>query len=149
MVRIYVSDVIDAPIEQVWGIIRDFNGMPSYHPFIRDSEIEGGLPSDAVGCVRSFHLANGGHLREQLLSLSDREHSCIYKILVSPMPVTDYVAGYRLLPITEDDRTFVEWWAEFGVPPEHEARIVDQVRNGTFRQAFRSIKEKLAAPGGA
>jgi hypothetical protein len=145
MVRIYVSDVIDAPIEAVWRIMRDFNGMPSYHPFIRDSEIEGGLPSDAVGCVRSFHLADGGHLREQLLSLSDRDHSCVYKILESPMPVTDYVAGFQLRPITEGGCTFVEWWAEFGIEKQHEARIVNQVRDGTFRQAFKSVKEKLAA----
>jgi len=58
MVRIYVSDVIDAPIEKVWALIRDFNGMPKWHPFIRDSMIEGGLTSDAVGCVRNFHLAD-------------------------------------------------------------------------------------------
>ena len=144
MTRIYVSDVIDHPIEAVWRIIRDFNGMPGYHPFITDSEIEDGLPSDAVGCVRSFHLGNGDHLREKLLSLSDREHRCVYEILDSPMPVTNYVAGYHLREITEDGRTFVEWWAEFGVTPEDEARMITQVRDGTFRQAFKSIKEKLA-----
>jgi hypothetical protein len=144
MVRIYVSDVIDAPIDDVWGIIRNFNGMPGYHPFITDSMIEGGLPADAVGCIRSFHLGNGDHLREQLLSLSDREHSCVYCILESPMPVTNYVAGYHLRPITEDNRTFVEWWAEFGVAPADEERMIRQVRDGTFRQAFKSIKEKLA-----
>jgi hypothetical protein len=145
MVRIYVSDVIDAPIEKVWGLIRDFNGMPKWHPFIRDSEIEGGLPSDAVGCVRSFHLTDGGHLREKLLSLSDRQHECIYCILNSPMPVTGYVAGYRLLPITEGSRTFIDWWAEFEVSPADHNRIVDQVQNGTFRRAFQAIAEHLAA----
>jgi uncharacterized membrane protein len=25
---VYISDVIDAPIEKVWGIMRDFNDMP-------------------------------------------------------------------------------------------------------------------------
>ena len=146
--RIYVSDVIDAPVEDVWAIIRDFNGMPGYHPFITDSAIEGGLPSDAVGCIRSFHLGNGDHLREQLLSLSDRDHSCVYCILDSPMPVRDYVAGYQLRPVTEDNRTFAEWWAEFGIDPADEERIVAQVRDGTFRQAFKSIKEKLAGRRG-
>ena len=144
MVRIYVSDVIEAPIETVWAIIRDFNGMPKWHPFIKDSLIEDGLPSDAIGCVRNFHLANGGHLREKLLSLSDPDHSCVYTILESPLPVTNYVAGYRLLPITETDRTFIDWWAEFGVGPADEAQVVDQVRNGTFRRAFQAINEKVA-----
>ena len=147
MVRIYVSEVIDAPIEKVWGLIRDFNGMPEWHPFITDSHIEGGLPSDAVGCVRNFHLANGGHLREQLLSLSDRDHECVYCILESPLPVTNYVAGYRVLPITEGNRTFIDWWAEFGIKPEDEERIIDQVKNGTFRRAFQAIAEYLAKKG--
>jgi hypothetical protein len=145
MVRIYVSDVIEAPIARVWGIIRDFNGMPGWHPFIADSHIEAELPSDAVGCVRNFHLANGGHLREQLLSLSDREHACVYCILESPLPVTGYVAGYHLREITEYDTTFIEWWAEFEVGAQDQAQVVDQVRNGTFRRAFQAIKEKLAA----
>jgi hypothetical protein len=145
MVRIYVSDVIEAPIEKVWSLIRDFNGMPKWHPFIRDSEIEAGLPSDAVGCVRSFHLANGGHLREQLLSLSDRDHECIYCILESPLPVTGYVAGYRLLPVTEGQRTFIDWWAEFEVSAADRDQVVDQVQNGTFRRAFQAIAERLAA----
>jgi hypothetical protein len=144
MVHIYVSDVIDAPVDRVWALIRDFNGMPNWHPFITDSHIEDGKPSDAVGCVRNFHLGNGGHLREQLLSLSDRDYSCVYKILESPMPVTGYVAGYQLREITEGDRSFIEWWADFEVDPRHEAAIVDQVRNGTFRRAFQAIKEKLA-----
>ncbi|MDB5370073.1 MAG: MxaD family protein [Roseomonas sp.] len=144
MVRIYVSDVIKAPVGVVWDLIRDFNGMPKWHPFIRDSEIENGRPSDAVGCVRSFHLANGGHLREKLLKLSDREHECVYCILDSPMPVTGYVAGYRLLPITETNHTFIDWWAEFEVGADDHDRIVDQVKNGTFRRAFQAINEHLA-----
>lgn len=144
MVRIYVSDVIDAPIEKVWSLIRDFNGMPKWHPFIRDSEIEAGLQSDAVGCVRSFHLANGGHLRERLLSLSDRDHECVYCILDSPLPVTGYVAGYRLLPVTEGQRTFIDWWAEFEVSAADHDRVFDQVHNGTFRRAFQAIAEHLS-----
>lgn len=145
MVRIYVSDVIDAPIDRVWGVIRDFNGLPDYHPLFTDSEIENGEPSDAVGCVRSFHAADGGHLREELLSLSDRDHSCVYRILESPLPVIGYVAGYHLRAITEDDRTFVEWWAEFEMDGEgDEMGTVDLVKNKTFREAFKAIKTVLA-----
>ena len=49
---VYISDVIDAPVEKVWSIMRDFNDMPSYHPAIPKSIIEGDGPSDRVGCVR-------------------------------------------------------------------------------------------------
>ena len=67
---IYISDVIDAPIEKVWGVMRDYNDMPSYHPGIKKSAIEGGHSSDQVGCVRRLTLAEG-FVREVLLCLDD------------------------------------------------------------------------------
>ena len=49
-----------------------------------------------------------------------------------------------LLPITEGNRSFIDWWAEFEIAPADEERIVDQVKNGTFRRAFQAIAEYLA-----
>jgi hypothetical protein len=79
-VRVDVSDVIDAPVEKVRGLIRDFNGVSKWHPFVRDSPIENGMPSGAIGCARNFHLTNGDHLRDQLLTVSERDRECVYCI---------------------------------------------------------------------
>ena len=68
MIKIYTSSVIDAPADAVWQRIRDFNGMPGWHPLIADSRIEQNLPSDRIGCVRRVKLADGSELREQLLA---------------------------------------------------------------------------------
>ena len=38
MARIFRSSVIDAPAEAVWARIRDFNGLPGWHPAIATSE---------------------------------------------------------------------------------------------------------------
>ena len=88
MANVYRSAVIDAPADKVWALVRDFNGLPKWHPAIGKSEIEGGLPGDCVGCVRRFTLKkDGGLLREKLLTLSDSGRTLTYNILVSPMPV--------------------------------------------------------------
>jgi hypothetical protein len=105
MIKVYTSSVIDAPADRVWAHIRDFNALPSWVPAVADSRIEGGAPADKVGCVRNFNLKDGGHLREQLLALSDRDRSVTYNILVSPMGVEDYVATLKLTAITDGDRT--------------------------------------------
>ncbi len=42
MLTLYVSSVIDAPTDNVWVRIRDFNGLPSWHPRMVESEIEDG-----------------------------------------------------------------------------------------------------------
>ncbi len=135
MARVYVSAVMDIPIEEAWGVLRDFNALPIYHPFFSKSEIEGGKPADQIGCVRDFYTHDGGRIREELLTLSDREYTCCYRILEAALPVRDYVSEMRLKPVTEGGKTFGEWWAEYEVP-EKDAASVHQTVSDTFRFAF-------------
>ena len=140
MVAVTISSVIDAPIEQVWARIRDFNGLPNWHPAIAESRIENGEPADKIGCVRDFRLRNGDRIREKLLGLSDHDLFCTYAILESPMGVTNYVATLRLTPVTDGDRTFAEWTAEFDCAPERETELVTNIGIGVFQGGFDSLK---------
>lgn len=140
MARVFISSVIGAPPDQVWKRIRDFNGLPSWHPAIRESQIEGGEPSDKVGCVRDFYLQNGDRIRERLLGLSDYDMFCTYSILESPMPLENYVSTIRLTPVTDGDRTFAEWTAEFDCAVEAEADLVDGIGNNVFQAGLDSLK---------
>jgi hypothetical protein len=144
MARVYVSSVIDAPAAKVWERVRDFNGLPRWHPRIRDSRIENGEPSDRVGCIRDFHLQNGDRIREKLLGLSDYDYFCTYSILESPMPLTDYIATLRLTPVTDGDKTFVEWTAEFDCAPEAEADLVAGIGGNVFQAGFDALKRQMA-----
>ncbi len=140
MARVYVSSVIDAPAARVWERVRDFNALPRWHPRIRDSRIEDALPSDKVGCIRNFNLQNGDNIRERLLGLSDYDMFCTYAILESPMPITDYVATLRLTPVTEGDRTFVEWSAEFDCDAAEEGDLVEGIGTNVFQTGFDALK---------
>jgi uncharacterized protein YndB with AHSA1/START domain len=113
MARAYASTVIDAPVEKVWGILRDFNGLPAWAPGVARSRIEDGLAADVVGCVRSFHLRDGTHVRERLLSLDDASRTLSYNFETPAFPVGDYIATLRAVPTTAGDRTFVDWEASF------------------------------------
>ena len=145
MTRIFVSAVIDAPIEKVWAQVRDFNNMPQWHPKFSRSHIEGGLPSDQVGCVRNFDVAGGGGtIRERLLELSDLEHSFRYCILTSPLAVKGYVAQLTLYPVTVGNRTVGVWTAAFEPTNDDEAGTVDAVANGTFGLAFEVLNKRLS-----
>jgi len=143
--RVYISSVIDAPASRVWERVRDFNGLPRWHPRIRDSRIENGEPSDRVGCVRDFHLQNGDRIREKLLGLSDYDMFCTYAILESPMPLTDYVATLRLTPITDGDRCFAEWTAEFDCAVDDAEGLVTGIGTEVFQAGFSALKRQLAA----
>lgn len=140
MARVFTSSVIGAPAGKVWARIRDFNGLPDWHPAIRESRIEGGEPSDKIGCIRDFHLQNGDRIREQLLGLSDYDMFCTYSILESPMPLENYVATLRLTPVTDGNRTFAEWTAEFDCAPEEESGLVSRIGENVFQGGFDSLK---------
>ena len=144
MARIYVSDVIEAPIDKVWALARDYNGHGAWHPRIAASHIEDGAPADQVGCVRNFTLTDGGHLRERLLAFSDLDHAFTYTILVSPMPIENYVATFRCTPVHERGWTFVEWWATYDVGPQDAEEIANAVGRETFAAGIRAIAEAIA-----
>ncbi len=140
MAEVYTSSIINAPAERVWGRIRDFNALPAWHPLIAESRIEGGAPSDQVGCVRDFRLKDGGRIREKLLALSDYEFSCSYSILESPMGVENYVATLKLTPVTDGNRTFAEWSAEFDCAAEAETQLVADIGGDVFQGGFDALK---------
>lgn len=140
MARLYVSTVLGASPAKVWARVRDFNGLPGWHPAIAESRIENGEPSDRIGCVRDFRLRNGERVKEKLLGLSDFDLFVTYGIVESALPVTDYVATLRLTPVTDGDRTFIEWTAEYDCPPEREADVAAAIGGGVFQGGFDSLK---------
>ncbi len=157
MTRILRSTIIDAPLDRVWGLLRDFNGHDRWHPAVAQSEIEGGLRPDQVGCVRRFRLrdengaANGGMgggvLREQLLALSDAGHSFTYCILSAPLPLNDYVATVALKPVTDGAATLWCWECEFSPPPDRAAELGELVAEGIYQAGFDAVRGLLSGTG--
>lgn len=143
MIRVFTSSVIDAAPEAVWALIRDFNALPAWHPLIAESRIENGQPSDKVGCVRAFRLRDGGFIREQLLALSDYDYRCVYSILESPMPLSGYVATLELAPVTDGNRTFAQWSAEFECDPARERELAQGIGQGVFQTGFDALKQRF------
>ena len=141
--RVVRSTVIDAPIERVWAVLRDFNSHDRWHPAIEASHIEGGERSDQVGCVRSFTLKDGNHIREQLLTLSDRDHRSTYCIVEATVPLQRYVATITLKPVTDGQRTFWHWESTFATPPGREAELRDMVAQGVYETGFDALRRHL------
>jgi hypothetical protein len=144
MVKVVKSTIIEAPVETVWGVLRDFNGHDQWHPAVADSRIDRGHPSDKVGCVRRFHLADGSELREQLLTLSDADMAFCYCLLETPVPLLNYVAHVRLAPVTDTDQTFWHWESRFDTPPGRERELGEMVAEAIYQGGFDAIRAHLA-----
>jgi len=144
VLRVTRSAIIDAPIERVWAVLRDFNSHDRWHPAVGDSHIENGEAADQVGCVRNFHLRDGNHIREQLLALSDEEHVSTYCILDATVPLRRYVATVRLRRVTDGDRTFWHWESTFDAPAGRERELADMVGSGVYEAGFAGLRRYLS-----
>lgn len=152
MARAYASTIIDAPVEAVWDAVRDFNALPAWVPAVERSEIEDGLPSDAVGCVRNFRMRDGGQVRERLLALDDSRYRFAYNFETPAFPVTEYLAEFELIPVTNGDRTFAQWSAGFDEKPEDKGKYVEIVSAQVFAAGLKGLSGQVAgrpAPAGA
>ena len=144
MIRVTRSTVINASIDRVWSVLRDFNSHTKWHPVVAESIIEGDEPSDRVGCVRRFRLQDGARVREQLLSLSDRDHRLTYCILNADIPLEHYVATVQLKPVTDGDGTFWHWQSTFRTPRGREQELAELVGKGVYESGFEGVAKLLA-----
>jgi hypothetical protein len=139
--KVVRSTIVDVPVDRLWAVIRDFNGHDRYHPVVAASAIERGHPADKVGCIRRFTLRDGSELREQLLTLSDLEMAYSYCLLDTPIPLFNYVAHVRLLPVTDGDRSFWHWESRFTTPAGREQELARMVGDEVYAAGMEAVRQ--------
>jgi NADPH:quinone reductase len=137
------STIIDAPIERVWAVLRDFNSHDQWHAVVDQSRIERDEASDQVGCIRNFTLKDGNRIREQLLALDDREYKSTYCIVDATVPLQRYVATVTLKPVTDGKRTFWHWESSFATPPGMERELREMVATNVYEAGFENLRKYL------
>ena len=144
MARAYYSTIFAQPAPLIWDIIRDFNNYPVWVDGAGESRIEDGKSGDTVGAVRNVAFRDR-QVRQRLLALSDVERSQTYAFCgPASLEVADFQATLRVTPVTDGDRSFVEWWATFDCDPaQAEARAA--TLRGWFGGWLESLRRSLSA----
>jgi len=111
---------VDAPLDQVWSILRDFTSAQKLFHTVESVTIEDNLSSTAVGAVRQLKFKNGGVIRRQrLLEVSDVHHRISWEQIPSDKAegvesvVQAVLSTVELHRITENNTTYVSWSADF------------------------------------
>src|SRR5215510_108503 len=114
MARSYYSTIFEQSADEIWNVIRDFNSYPVW--------------VDAVSNV----LYQDKRIRQRLLAMSDVERSQTYEFAdAGAIPLQNYRATLRLMPIVDGDRTLPTTPRTFDRESE---RREEQV--GVFRESF-------------
>jgi hypothetical protein len=144
MPRPYASGVVPASAETVWAHIRDFDGLPNWHPAIATSELTSGGSGAEVGAVRRLALADGDAVVERLLVLDDEDRRCTYEILESPFAARRYVSTLRVAPVTASGEAFVEWWSEFDAEAADEQQLSGLFADGVYAVGIEALRKHFA-----
>ena len=135
MSKVSMSAIINGSADEVWKLLRDFNGLPGFIAAISKSTLQG----SGVGAVRTLTLEGGGPpILEKLESLDEKARTLCYSIITSPLPVAGYFATVELKELGPGNCE-LHWGSTFepkGVP---EAEAV-QVIKGVYAGAFEGLK---------
>ncbi len=113
MATVYASTIVKATPEQVWELVRDFNALPRWFPFIVASELGDGDRPDRVGAVRTLQARGGGVVRERLLELSDAEMRLRFLTFEGADLTLNYNGHMQVRPLTRGGGSFFEFYGVF------------------------------------
>jgi hypothetical protein len=110
MRKTYQTTVVNAPVDEVWALLRNFHDMSWATGVVERCEAVGDKPGDEIGAQRVLN----GVFHETLQELNDTDRVARYSIDDGPAPVSqndvkDYNGVIRAFPVTDIDATFVEW----------------------------------------
>ena len=139
---------INAPVATVWAAVKDYDGLTNWHPgFAKDEIVKGS--NNTPGAVRALTIKDGPTFTEELLAFSEKDHSYLYRIIESPLPLQDYVSTVSVKK-GMDGTTVVTWVGNFmrknpaDNPPEAEsdAGAVNLIK-GVYQSGLANLKKQL------
>jgi hypothetical protein len=131
MSKVNMSTRIKGSADEVWKIIRDFNGLPVFISAIKKSTMEG----SGVGAVRTLNFEGGGPpVVERLEKFDDHAKTLTYSIVTSPLPLKDYLSTVEVIDVGPA-QCELKWYSTFepeGAPEAEVVKIVEGVYSGAF-----------------
>ena len=145
---------IDKPVDKVWAIVKDFDGLAKWHPAAASSKADKG---NEVGSVRTVVLKAPGNpeIVEKLLSYDGDGHSYHYeieKVDVKVLPVQNYTSWLKVEDNGHGGST-VEWKGAFyradqrnDPVPELNDDAANAAVKGVYRGGLDNLKKIAEAP---
>jgi hypothetical protein len=77
--------------------------------------------------------------------LSDLEQTFSYCLIDTPVPLFNYVAHVRLVPVTDGDRTFWDWRCSFTTRSGQEEEMRRMVSEDIYEAGFAAVRAHVTA----
>jgi len=136
-----ISDLIDAPIEAVWAVVSDFEGLKRWHPQVMRCESTG----NGVGATRTVHFQDWWAI-ECLDRLDPQAHVVAYTVTDCSRPQNIGAKGVITLTADGAQRTRIDWAAGLDAGSEH-AAVVNAALQAYYPTRIGHLKAALGVLG--
>ena len=113
MASVKYTAIIDADPQTIWHVLRQFDSIAEWHTGVAHCTVESGKSADTGGSIRKLTLAEGGFLRQRLLSIDNDLMEFSYGHEESELCITDFLASIKVRPEGDGSRSTVTWQAHF------------------------------------
>lgn len=120
-----VTEIVEiaAKPDNVWHLLKRFDAVKEWHPAFSESQIISGRDGK-IGAIRRLTVKDGPSFTEELLALSEQGKSFTYKVIESPLPITDYLSSVGVKSNAAGGTTVI-WVGQF-----HRKNAVDNPPEG-------------------
>lgn len=144
------SLTINATVDKVWDVVKDFGGISKWHGDVKDSKGDGKLES---GGTRSITFQNGEEIVDELDFYSDEDHEYSYRLKkenVKALPTSSYSVSVGVTVGDSPDSSIVTLKSRFyrgdtgNTPPDNlndEAAV--KAMNEFFKNGLNSLKKTV------
>jgi hypothetical protein len=135
---------IRASIWTVWDAVKDFDGVPKWHPMFSDDVIKSGA-NDEIGSVRTLTVKDGPSFDEELLSFDALERKFSYRVIdPAPVPVSDYVSTFQVVEGKRGYTTIV-WRSSYRNNSDGKMKDEEVIAfiDGAYRAGLDNLKDML------
>ena len=96
----YVSVRIDANASRIWDIVKDYDGLETWHPVFSGDVIKSGNNNE-VGAIRTLTIKDGPSFDEELLAWSADDRAFTYRVIdPNPLPILEYSSTMEVMQIS-------------------------------------------------
>jgi len=146
----YQTTVLDAEPDAVWTEVRDVLKLVKilFGDTVGNLQwVEGGTPDRVPARYEFTMLQNQGLVQQEVVGRNEVDRTLTYRTVAPVLCLYDYVATYRVLPVTNDPgRCFLEYRREFMVTDDA-APEIEQALMGMMESQISVVRDYFAAPG--
>lgn len=135
MTSVNMKTTINAPADEVWKTVSDFNGLGKFVAAVADSSVDG----SGVEAKRTLTLQDGAQIVEKLKSLDDGARTLKYSILSGPLPVDNYLSTVEVKELGPSECEVC--WSSTFEPKGAPEKDAQEAIQGVYSMGFDGLKK--------